>query len=57
MPEILAFHGTNDCSNGPPEATNLLVKGQAGRSAATGAAPDGVGDGSGRPQFPHRRQV
>jgi hypothetical protein len=27
------------------------------RSAATGAAPDGIGDGSGGAQFPHRRQV
>jgi hypothetical protein len=30
MPQILAFHATNDCSNGPPEATNLLVKRSSG---------------------------
>ena len=25
-PEILAFHSTKSCSNGPTEAVNLLVK-------------------------------
>jgi transposase len=24
--EILAFHATNGCSNGPTEAVNLLIK-------------------------------
>jgi hypothetical protein len=30
--EILAWHATGGCSNGPTEALNLLIKGQAGRA-------------------------
>ncbi len=37
--EILAFHATDGCSNGPTEAVNLLVKRSSGSGTASATSP------------------
>jgi transposase len=57
--EILAFHATNGCSNGPTEAVNLLIKRSSASDTASATSPTtGCGccctaASPGRPSKPH----